>query len=186
MSTLTGLREELFSSDDESSTFIADGFQHLHTLLWSMFRFNRGTLQYTGGSGELREFLYALLVTGNILEVNVSEAVRAKYRKVCPRCHECPCECWDMDKTEKPAYEPYLTPLPKERSLAEIQRTLNRVFPKRQTLSDEVLHLAEEIRELDEAYLQHDAAGMGNELADVFAWLARIASTLRVCLDSRP
>lgn len=132
---------------------------------------------------DLREILHQLLLIGASLDIDVGIAVRKKYRNRCPRCRENPCICWDWD--EKPLYYPYPGPLPAERTLWEVQRMLNGVFPKRHTLAEEVQHVRNEIAELLFATEYQDRDGAKEEIADVFTWLVRVANTLDISLDEQ-
>lgn len=42
---------------------------------------------------EMADVLAWLFSLGNLLDIDVEEAVLSKYDKVCPRCRKIPCEC---------------------------------------------------------------------------------------------
>ena len=46
-----------------------------------------------GMKEEMADVLAWLCSLGNLLEIDVEEAVLSKYDKVCPRCMKIPCEC---------------------------------------------------------------------------------------------
>lgn len=180
MATLSEL-QRLFSVRENSRSFTLESFQSLHTFFRSLFRKNGADLEYAEPPEQLREFLNVLLMAGSLLGIDVSAAVRTKYRNGCPRCREKPCGCWN--EARKPAYRRYPGPLPRECSLTETQRMLGEVFPRRQTLEEEVQHLHDEIDELTQAFARKDNAGMQEEIADVFAWLAQVANSLGIPLE---
>lgn len=182
MATLSEL-QGLFSIKENSRSFMDEDFDRLHTFLYTLFCVNEKDREYTKFPEMLWEFLSIFLMAGNFLRIDVSAAFRAKYRKVCPRCRLRPCECWD--EAIKPLFRPYPGPLPKERSLTQIQRMLNWVFPSRQSLMEEVCHLHSEIEELRQAFLCQDVAGMKEEVADIFAWFMRVTNTLGISLDEQ-
>lgn len=182
METISGLQERLSSSRDGSRSFDIMRFMDLAESFSNLFYEENGYASFTGTPADLRTVLDQLLIIAGLLEIDAGIAVRRKYRNKCPRCLKKPCICWDKDKAEKPRYE-HPRHLAKARSIWATQQMLNEVFPHRHTLAEEVQRVLDEIAELTQAFFYNGKADEEEEIADVFAWIARVASTLGIPLE---
>lgn len=182
METLSQLQARLSPIQRDGRTFDV-GLSYLAELFSALFIEEYGEAEFQAGPGDLRGILEQLLVIGSMLKIDVGIAVRRKYRNQCPRCFQKPCTCWNAPL--RPMYRRRGGRLLKERTIAEMQGMLNEVFPHRHTLAEEVQHVREEIAELIEALDSRDKEATEEEIADVFAWLARVANTLGISLDAQ-
>ena len=182
METLSHLQKRLPSSHLDGRT-LDGGIKYLAELFSAYFSENRGKARFHGEPHDLRGILRQLVVIGNFLHIDVGTAVRRKYRDYCPRCFYKPCRCWNSPL--RSAYKARMGRLPKERTIIEMQSMLNEVFPHRHTLAEEVQHVRDEIVELLLAVERQNRGSMEEEIADVFARLARVANTLGISLDEQ-
>ena len=159
------------------------GLMYLVEYFSALFEGEDDAMRFCGQNEDLQSVLRDLLGIASALDVDMGVAVRKKYRDRCPRCQDNPCSCWD--KEVKPPYELSLELLPEESHLWQIQEMLEEVFPKHHSLAEETQHFRDEVLELDEAINKKSKEDMEEELADIFAWLVRVANTLDVSLDKQ-
>lgn len=185
--TLSAFQKRLFSSFKDGRSFDIGLVYNLSEIFSTLFVEDDGAADFVGEDDGLCGILRQLLLIGTLLDVDVGIAVRRKYRHRCPRCRVKTCICWNWE--EKPPYRHYPGSLPAERTLWKTQQMLNKVFPKRQSLAEEVQHVRKEIVELIDAIGYESGyqsqTGIEEEIADVFARLARVANTLRISLDQQ-
>ncbi|MCH7828416.1 hypothetical protein IH982_00910 [Patescibacteria group bacterium] len=182
MTMLSQLQERLPLTRWGGRTFDI-GLAYLVEHFSDLFEEEDDAMRFCGQNEDLQSVLHDLLCIASALDVDMGVAVRKKYRNQCPRCHSNPCVCWDDEV--KPPYKLYPGFPPKENHLWRIQEMLGEVFPPHHTLAEETQHFRDEVLELDEAINKNSKEGMEEELADIFAWLVRVANTLGVSLDKQ-
>ena len=182
MAKLSWLQERLPLARWDGRTFDI-GLAYLVEHFSALFEGEGDAMRFCGQNEDLQSVLRDLLGIASALDIDMGVAVRKKYRDQCPRCQSNPCVCWD--KEVKPPYELYLEPLSEENHLWQIQEMLGKVFPKHHSLAEEMQHFRDEVLELNEEINKKRKEGMEEELADIFAWLVRVANTLGVSLDKQ-
>ncbi len=181
METISGLQKRLSSSQDGNRSMPFMGLA-LAEHFSNLFLEEDGRASFTGTPADLRMVLDHLLIIAGLLGIDAGVAVRRKYRNKCPRCLKKPCVCWDKTSAEKPVYERPRR-LSTARSIWATQQMLDEVFPHRHTLTQEIQRVLDEMAELAEAFFYKERADQEEEIADVFAWLVRVASTLGIPLE---
>lgn len=181
METISGLQERLLSYQDNNRSFNPFQLMDLAECFSDLFYEEDGHASFTGTPAGLRTVLDHLLIIAGLLKIDAGIVVRRKYRNKCPRCRKKPCVCWN--RANKPAYKRSRGHLPSISTLAETQKMLDEVFPHRHTIAEEIQRVRDEIAELADASFYRGKEDEEEEIADVFAWLARVANTLGIPLE---
>lgn len=148
---------------------------------------NRIFLQHNGEMifiGKPKDFLLVcnhLFLTAGLLGIDLGFAVRKKYPGFCPYCEKASCQCGVVKPN---SHKRWNDPIPPEGSVVNLQKMLAVIYPpERHTLEYQVKKLLEEVEESRKAILDSALIETQEELADVFARLASLASALKLPLS---
>ena len=151
--------------------------RHVTKLLKAVRKQKHDTVSY-----HLCMALSWTLATANRMHIEVSSEMWIRFPNLCPYCSSRPCSCRERTSERKKVDE--LSEATPPTTLFEWQRMFHEIYPNN-TVQDSVVHLVEEVGELNEAirnYLSTHREGsfekITEELVDVFANLFALAHCL--------
>lgn len=134
-------------------------------------------VEFLGTPTIFQDLIRQLAIIARFAGVNLEEAVWQKFPNVCPYCGNKPCQC--ADKKSNPHRE---LSLPKPRSFTadELRVMLAEIYPPQRAAEKEYFYfqgkIIEEAREVLEALHSAQHREREDELADLFARLAELAT----------
>lgn len=182
--TVSARQQRLFSGIED-----ARRVEHFHVVeflveLFSLFQIDEERVRaiFIGTPAALRERMDDILRMATLLQVDIGLAIRKKYPGRCFYCDSKPCTCGS--KKVVPRRRRFAKDLSPEGSVEDVQRMLVEIYPDQQPLIVELHRVGMEIGELGTALLSsRDTWDVEEELADIFARFARLASSLGVPLE---
>lgn len=124
----------------------------------------------------------------NQLHIDIENKMWRKFPYLCPYCECCPCNCKKNKKEERKKLKADNKKHPL--TLNDFQVMFNKIYPSRKrTLEDAGIHLAEEMGELAESFLEYRGSykkrafkDLEDEAADFFTCMLGVFNSLNVSL----